>query len=331
MDKAQAAYRTHKLLGSSEKDLVNVQRGKAAGAEINAEPKVLDRELALVSAPACKRLALSDLTLRIASLPATTDALHSCLLGAWTSAGLFRRPVLSCLDSAYRLVPGSMVEPQNPRTIPLPRDVAQELTLMALLGPIAVSDIAVPFLPVLYATDSSQRKRAIVSAEISTSLAQGLWLSSDRKGAYAKLATKTEAILKRIDPMAEDLADNSMADLFPENVARPLAYHFDFIEVFSGASVITKEMARLGWRVGPPLDLDFSEAYDLGQPLAISDGFSFSSRITALLAFFFLLRAPPFPLPQTRLIDPVSCLLDLILRSRGRNSEISSPTGVWLS
>ena len=270
MDLAQAAYSEHKLLGSSEKDIVNVS--KAAGAEINAERRTLDRGVALVSAPADKRLSLSALSLEIAAMPATTDALHACLLGAWTSAGLYRRPVLCCLDAAYKLVPGSLVDPQKPKIVPLPRDVAQELVLISILGTVAATDISAPFLPLLFATDSSQKKGAICVAPISRELSQGLWLGSDRKGTYARLATKAAAILRHFDPMSEEhllVAEDAPSSCDCPSPERPFAYYFDFIEVFAGASVVTQEMSRRGWRVGPPLDLDFSPAYDLTSPLAL--------------------------------------------------------------
>ena len=97
---------------------------------MNASQKVLDRGLALVSAPADKRLALAAITLDVASLPGTTDSLHACLLGAWTSAGLFQRPVLCYLDASYRLVPGSLVNPSQPKRRDGPKTLASMLFIL---------------------------------------------------------------------------------------------------------------------------------------------------------------------------------------------------------
>ena len=44
---------------------------------------------------------------------------------------------------------------------------------------------------------------------------------------------------------------------------RPLAYRFDFIEVYAGAAKVTSFVAQLGISVGPAIDLSFSEEYDL--------------------------------------------------------------------
>ena len=46
-------------------------------------------------------------------------------------------------------------------------------------------------------------------------------------------------------------------------LCRPLAYRFDFLEVYAGAAKVTSYMAELGVVVGPPIDLSFSEEYDL--------------------------------------------------------------------
>ena len=150
MDRAQAAYSKHKLLGSSEKDIVNAPKVKAAGAEVNARRKAFDRGLALVSAPPGFG---SYKTLDVASLPCTTDSLHACLLGAWTSAALFRRPVLCCLDACYRLVQALWLTLLG-RRLSVCLETLLRSCLISILGTIAVTDTAVPYLPTLFAIDS---------------------------------------------------------------------------------------------------------------------------------------------------------------------------------
>ena len=315
MDQAQEAYRSHGLLGSSEKDVVNATKAKAAGAEVDASPSTLSRGIALVGAPASKRWALAHLTVEVASLPATSDTLHACILGAWTSAALYRRPVLACLDAAYRLAPSSSLDAHNPKVIPLPRLVAQELLLLSLMGPIMVSDIAARPLEELFATDSSQKRGAIVSARISSRLSLDLWLTADRKGAFARMDSHSCSALARLDALYEPRADMSLDSAIPLSDSgppeRPMAYEFDFIEVFAGAGVISKEMSTRGWRVGPPLDIDVSAAYDVKTE-------------TALLWLFFLIDngrastvflSPPcttFPLLPTLHIAPAGCCGDFI-------------------
>ena len=76
--------------------------------------------------------------------PEKEDCLHSCLTGAWTSAAMYRRPVTACFQHAYSLFPASSLDPRSPKTVPLPRRVAMELQLVAVLGPLTAADVSVP-------------------------------------------------------------------------------------------------------------------------------------------------------------------------------------------
>ncbi|OLP93478.1 hypothetical protein AK812_SmicGene24595 [Symbiodinium microadriaticum] len=272
LDAALGAYHTHGLSGSPEKDLRNVSQGKAAGAEITSSEKALSRGHVLVASPASKRLALSDITLEASCLSATSDCFHSCLLGAWTSVAMFRRPVSACFHKAYRLVSSASIDASAPQVVQLPRGVAQELQLVALLAPLAVSDVSARFLPRLFATDSSEKKGAIVSAPVSPSLAQSLWLTSDRKGAYARVATRASTLLKQHDPTFEeeapDTSGSSPGSGIP-SVPRPLAYNFEFLELSLGPPGISCELGRLGVSVGPFVDLRLSSKVGLQRPIVL--------------------------------------------------------------
>ncbi|OLP96296.1 Protein-S-isoprenylcysteine O-methyltransferase [Symbiodinium microadriaticum] len=91
LDRALAAYSAHSILGSPEKDTANEVVAKIGGAELNSAPATLDRGLCAAAAPAGKRFALTCVTLDVAALPGTSDSLHLCLLGAWSSVLSFRR------------------------------------------------------------------------------------------------------------------------------------------------------------------------------------------------------------------------------------------------
>ena len=79
------AYAAADLLGSPQKDVTGANSGKLIGAFVNSEPATLARGLCAVGAPPEKRVAISFITLSLCQLVATTDSLHLCLLGAWTS------------------------------------------------------------------------------------------------------------------------------------------------------------------------------------------------------------------------------------------------------
>ena len=78
--------------GRREKDIENAKVASIAGAEVDSRTATLDRQLCLVGAPRSKRLALADLTLDLCALPGTSDALHACIMGSWSSVFTFRRP-----------------------------------------------------------------------------------------------------------------------------------------------------------------------------------------------------------------------------------------------
>jgi len=121
---AQQAYSFAGLLGSPEKDLCAVSEGKAIGAYVNASDRALSRGLCTVGAPVEKRLSLSILSLQLAQLPLTTFGMHSCVMGAWVSMMIYRRPLMSVFDHAFRLVANEDLATNNHVTTQQPRAVA---------------------------------------------------------------------------------------------------------------------------------------------------------------------------------------------------------------
>lgn len=63
----------------------------------------------------------------------------------------------------------------------------------------------------------------------------------------------------------------SMEDLIeaPTPVPHPLCCQFDFIEVYAGAARITQCIASLRVSCGPPIDISFSEEFDLSSHLVL--------------------------------------------------------------
>ena len=123
-----------------------------------------------------------------------------------------------------------------------------------------LSDLGAVYHDRIFATDASQHKGAICSMAVSPDVAEVVWKTSRSKGSYTRLQTPSE-ILKRLGVLEEqDVFGAWGADCSPN---RPLAYRFDFIEVYAGAAKGTSYVARLGISVGPAIDLSFSEEYDL--------------------------------------------------------------------
>lgn len=262
---AQKAYADYEILDSPEKDIVAENEGKTIGAFINCSPSAVAQGLCTVGAPAKKRLSLLFLTLQLCALPYTTASMHRCLVGAWVSMLLYRRPMMGILNEAFALV-DSTDELQDNALVPLPRRVAQELVLCAVLAPLMMSDIAVEVDEMMYATDASESKGAICSAFLGSELVRVLSRTCRTKGAYTRLTQENA----ELPPTLDSSDDDSPGHGDYRGPSRPLAYSFDFIEIYAGSSRITQAIAALGVSVGPPLDISLSEEYDLSRVHVLS-------------------------------------------------------------
>ena len=276
---SQRAYQSAGLLGSPAKDVDAETSGKLIGAFVNASPSTLDRGICTVGAPPEKRIALSHLTFEICKLSHTTDCLHLCVLGAWVSILCYRRPLMALLNHSFRLVDMNSYNPDRPRLIPLPRKVACELVLVASLCVFAVFDLAADYDSKLYCTDASSHKGAIVSTPAGRRIVEVLWKSMRSKGAYTRLLSPAECVLKNLGELEPSFeAKSSLVD-------RPIAYHFDFIEIYAGASLISDRLNNLGFVCGQPIELSRSPQYDMTE-VWIIEWLTFLVSEKRLKAFF---------------------------------------------
>ena len=140
LGRARQAYEVHKLPGSVEKDVVAETTFKAAGAECDSSEETLSKGLCTLGAPAGKRLALSLLSLRAASLGAISTKLALRLAGSWTSCLLYRRCLSSIVDGFFAL-PHLGGEGAENLVLPLSRRHAQELVLLSVAAPLMVANL----------------------------------------------------------------------------------------------------------------------------------------------------------------------------------------------
>ena len=68
------------------------------------------------------------------------------------------------------------------------------------------------------------------------------------------MASKLGALRKDADWLWEDCPEPALKD----DPGRPLAYLFHFLELYSGSAVVSADMSRRGWSVGPAVDIDRS-------------------------------------------------------------------------
>ena len=258
---ARKVYAREGLIGSSEKDICAASSLKAAGAEIRSGEANVRRGVVPIGAPFAKRIALSTLSLRAASLPGVTSDLLARLVGNWVSVFQYRKCLSSVIDTLFKFSSDCM-QFDVPKVFSFSRQLAQELTLAAVMAPLIFSNVAVDYLGEVFATDASNAKGAVVSAQISGEVQESLWQSVDKKGSYTHLDNSFHAILRHVGECDEDLDVPGPRALSEPIAKQPLMY-FDFVEICGGAGKVTAALADLGRSVAPVLDLTHSRHYDL--------------------------------------------------------------------
>ena len=256
--RAQQAYNQYGLLGSPAKDVHCDNEGKVIGAHVNSGVAARRRGLVTLAAPPAKRISLSFITLRLCAQTHTTDALHLCLIGGWISMLSYRRPLMSILDRSFHLVDQNALNPNMPKVIPLSRAIANELVLLSVLAPLMMHDLSAEYLPSIFATEASSTKGAYCEAYVGEAVAETLWKHCKSKGSYTRLLTEPESFLRKLELFEEHSEQQQCVD-----PGRPLAFTFDFLEVFAGSAKVTKYVALLGVSVGVPIDLTYSTEFDL--------------------------------------------------------------------
>jgi len=256
--RAREVYDKAGLEGSPEKDVEAQKVFKAAGAEIISSDEAVAAGLTTVAAPLAKRIALSTLSLRAARLGSITPKLAARLAGSWTSVLLYRRCMTSAVDGFFKL--GSEAEKCGSNVaFPLQRGIAQELSILAALAPLAVSNVAVKYNPKIYASDASLGLGAVVATKAEPEVAETLWLGSDKRGCYTRLDGPNLALLAAAGEEVHEGFDFGP----PEHPKKGLLLYFDFVEFFGGSGRVSACMKDLGFTVAPCLDLSASKHYNM--------------------------------------------------------------------
>ena len=77
----------------------------------------------------------------------------------------------------------------------LSRQARCELQMVAILGPVAQSDLRAQHSPKLFCTDASPSGGAVLHAEVGSVVTQELWRHSEQRGFYTKLQSPVAEIL----------------------------------------------------------------------------------------------------------------------------------------
>ena len=199
------------------------------------------------------------LSLRAAGLPVISRTLASRLSGNWISILMFRRCLCCILSQLFTL--GNKTESGADEVVRLTRRTAEELVLASIFGIAAATDVSVPYLEEIYATDASNAKGAITCKHVGKEVSETLWLGGDKKGAYTMLDAPSRAILRSIGEDCD--AEPVPADL-TSSPQKMIPFEFDFVEIFGGSGVLSKAAADLGLVTCPPIDLSRSPHHDIG-------------------------------------------------------------------
>ena len=281
MKRAKDVYEKEKLAGSDDKDVVGALMAKVCGAQLDSSLELVAEGWLDLVPPLEKRLSLAVLSAASASLPYTTDAVHASLVGSWISVMMLRRPCMSIFNEVFAVIPPAQLDTSRPRMWVLSRKAAEEMLIAACLSVVMVSNLAVPFKDEIYATDASNKKGGIVSAQVPSGLAEVLWRTAEKKAKNLPLAPVSAVVLQQHDEMYEQEEEPfvmpSPLDFGEDDaqvvVQRPLGLRFQFLEVCGGSGVVTHELIAQGVVCGPILDLSYSRQYDLTIPRVFGVGF----------------------------------------------------------
>ena len=238
---AKRAYSDHGLAGSDDKDVVGV-----IGGYINSGRNAAQNGLATLEAAAICCHFRGHSVGRYYG-PATPVPYWGLDIGDAVPPPFLGR--------TFNFVDMDKYSPSESSVVPLPRGVANELCLLAVMAPNITTDLSADYFHEIFATDASNQRGAVVAvvaAPLARLIYQALWRCRKTKGSYARLQSLDENTARRLDIEVGPPED------FKETVKKPLAYDFEFIEVYAGSAKITKFISEKGFRCGPPIELSAS-------------------------------------------------------------------------
>lgn len=241
---SQEAYKRVGLIQHEKKRKRNQTSGVLLGADF-------DGLSGIVMAPRNRIFFLSIFSLIVARQGTCTPNLLSVLTGCWIHVLLFRRALFSIMDQVFKEGKG---RPSN-EAFCLSRRARCELQLLAVLGPLAQSDLRASYSPNIYCADASPFGGAVIRAPIGRNASAELWRHTEQRGYYTRLQSPVSEILreKGYDPEADQLFTPEIVTPDPTSFSVPLPLSegilFDCIELFRGCGNWSSAHAKLGLTV----------------------------------------------------------------------------------
>ena len=245
---SEKAYVQVGLIQQEKKRKRNCLQAVVLGCEFDGEEGV-------ASAPRCRLAILATLTMQLVQIGTCTRNLLSTLLGCWIHVLLFRRALFSVLDSVFR---EGLDRPKH-EVFCLSNQSRNELQMIAILAPMAHSDLRVHYSPYLYTTDASPWGGAVCKAEVGSKVTEELWRHSEQKGFYTRLESPVSAILseKGIDHCSNLFGEEPpklLVSSIPNSLSEGILY--DALELFRGSGNWSNAHSAMGLSVHDGVDTD---------------------------------------------------------------------------
>ena len=199
VEAARGAYAQLGLPNNPKKGFLRQLQARFWGSEV-------DGDKGLLRASSLRLWPTILVTLRVCSLGLATVGLMESLAGCWVSLLGVRRRLFSLLDIIFE--PLSIQDQQA--VIRLSPELIAELTMLVILGPLAVVNLRADYAGYVAATDASCEALAGVRAPISKAFSKELSRHTLRKGNWSKLLPPSKAWAREHDflPAAEELPDD---------------------------------------------------------------------------------------------------------------------------
>lgn len=213
------------------------------------------------SAPRERLALLSLVTAVIVHKRLATRKLLQGLLGCWTHALLFRRPLFAILDVVYH--EGESL--QSDVVFHLSEACCSELMLLCLLAPTMQTDLRTDVAPALYMLDASPYGAGLCHVPFSAGGAEELWRHSEQRGFYTRLQSDAGAALRELGLEHSEMFGEDSQFVPPQTLhcaqaqlssktLQDCTVIFDCIELFSGQGNWSSNHAKAGLKVHPGVE-----------------------------------------------------------------------------
>lgn len=175
-------------------------KGFANQSKANFWGASVDGESGLIRANLTRAVSLCWIAQQVAAIRLASVGLLESLAGGFVSIFSYRRRMLSLLDSIYTV----QADREQSDIIHLPITLVDELTLMAILCPLAVTDIRTPFSEHLYCVDASDWGEAVVKAHVGEQLGQELHRHALKRSVWTKMLSPFKRLMREKGMLSSD-------------------------------------------------------------------------------------------------------------------------------